>query len=245
MNPHPGRPTILFDPFPRSKDLIFRPGVWDRLQALGQVIAPENGRLSEEIFDRHLLEAVALIGQTDLPAERLSQARNLKAILNVEGNFLPNVDYDQCFKRGIYVLAAAPAFARAVAECALAMALDLARGITAARPGFQGQPGGIRIERQPGHLFAVRLPGRADRIRESGKKPAASAGPLQLPSPDSRPLAARKPDSRIPGRTMRTGRPAGSKPGHLHSGRRNLEKPGVHRSAGIGAGSNLAAPCCS
>ena len=52
--------------------------------------------------------------------------------INVEGNFLRNVDYEACFARGIHVLVASPAFAPAVAEAALGMAIDLARGITAA-----------------------------------------------------------------------------------------------------------------
>jgi phosphoglycerate dehydrogenase-like enzyme len=43
----------------------------------------------------------------------------------------------KCFQKGIHVLAAAPAFAPAVAESALAFALDLARGITAADREFR------------------------------------------------------------------------------------------------------------
>src|SRR6185437_9355001 len=61
-----------------------------------------------------------------------SRAPALRAVVNVEGNFLRNVDYDACFARGIHVLVASPAFAPAVAEAALGMAIDLARGITAA-----------------------------------------------------------------------------------------------------------------
>ena len=137
MNEQAEKPIILFDPLPRSRDLIFRPEQWERLQSLGRVVAPEEGRLPAETFDRHLPEAVALIGQTDMPAERLARAKKLKVILNVEGNFLPNVDYETCFKNGIQVLAAAPAFALPVAECALGFALDLARGITAADRAFR------------------------------------------------------------------------------------------------------------
>jgi phosphoglycerate dehydrogenase-like enzyme len=42
------------------------------------------------------------------------------------------VDYAACRERGIHVLCASPAFAPAVAESALGMAIDLARGIGAA-----------------------------------------------------------------------------------------------------------------
>jgi phosphoglycerate dehydrogenase-like enzyme len=48
----------------------------------------------------------------------------------VEGNFLPNVDYQYCFEHGIRVLIASPAFAMSVAEMALALGLDLARGVS-------------------------------------------------------------------------------------------------------------------
>jgi phosphoglycerate dehydrogenase-like enzyme len=63
----------------------------------------------------------------------------LRAIINVEGNFLPNVDYDYCFTHGIRVLIASPAFAVPVAELALAFGLDLARGITKADRAFRAR----------------------------------------------------------------------------------------------------------
>jgi phosphoglycerate dehydrogenase-like enzyme len=131
------KPIIIFDPYPRSKELIFRPQQWDRLQTLGRVVHAGQGRLDADAVDTHLPQAAAIIGQTDMPTDRLDRAQNLKAILNVEGNFLPNVDYETCFQKGIQVLAAAPAFALAVAESALGFALDLARGITAADRDFR------------------------------------------------------------------------------------------------------------
>ena len=50
--------------------------------------------------------------------------------MNVEGNFYPNVDYEACFRAGIHVLGCGPAYAQAVAEFALGLAIDLARGIS-------------------------------------------------------------------------------------------------------------------
>lgn len=50
--------------------------------------------------------------------------------MNVEGNFYPNVDYQACFDAGIHVLGCGPAYAQAVAEYALGLGLDLARGIS-------------------------------------------------------------------------------------------------------------------
>jgi phosphoglycerate dehydrogenase-like enzyme len=111
--------------------MLFDDALWARLNALAHVVAHDgDGRMPDETVDRHLTDAAIVIGQTDLPAERLARAPSLRAIINVEGNFLPNVDYAGCFARGIQVLAIAPAFALPVAEMALALALDLARGVT-------------------------------------------------------------------------------------------------------------------
>jgi phosphoglycerate dehydrogenase-like enzyme len=89
------------------------------------------------MVEKVLPEAFAVIGQTDLARERLERATNLRAIVNVEGNFQPNIDYDFCFERGIHVLGAGVAFGKAVAEMALGMALCLARGIPAADRQFR------------------------------------------------------------------------------------------------------------
>jgi phosphoglycerate dehydrogenase-like enzyme len=81
-------------------------------------------------LDGYLGEAFAIVGQPDLPRSRIEQARNLRALLNIEGNFYPNVDYGALFDRGVHVLGCGPAYADAVAEYALGLALDLARGIS-------------------------------------------------------------------------------------------------------------------
>lgn len=124
-------PTILVDPQPRTLDMICTPAVRARLEALGDLVVHEDGPMPDALVERHLPGTVAVLGQTRLDAARIAAAPDLRAVVNVEGNLLPNVDYDACFARGIHVLAAGPAFAPAVAEAALAMALDLCRGITA------------------------------------------------------------------------------------------------------------------
>ncbi len=98
----------------------------DRFRVVDLGTADDQGRL----FDELLPEAFAIVGQPDLPGDRVAQAAQLRALLNVEGNFYPNVDYAACFGRGIHVLGCGPAYAQAVAEYALGLALDLARGIT-------------------------------------------------------------------------------------------------------------------
>ena len=100
-----------------------------RLEALGPLVVHGDGPMPDELVERHLPETRAILGQTAMPRERLDRAPNLRAIVNVEGNFLPNVDYAAALDRGVHVLNASPAFALPVAEAALGMAIDLARGI--------------------------------------------------------------------------------------------------------------------
>ena len=93
--------------------------------------------MPDDEVERLLPEADILIGQTAMPRARLDRARNLKAIFNVETNFLPNIDYQACQECGIWVLSPTAAFAAVVAESALSMAIDLARGIGAADRAFR------------------------------------------------------------------------------------------------------------
>lgn len=123
------KPLILLDPHPRQMDALFDPATKARLEKLGTVIWPDSDPASDAHIDRYLPEATILIGQSALPKERLDKAPNLKAVFNVESNFMPNVDYMECHRRGIYVLSTAPVFAKAVAEMGLGMALSLARRI--------------------------------------------------------------------------------------------------------------------
>ncbi len=132
-----GKPLILVDPLPRTLDLICDAETRRRLEALGRLEVSEDRPMPDEAVDRLLPETAILIGQTALPRERLDRAPALKAVFNVETNFLPNIDYRACQARGIWVLSPTAAFAPAVAEAALAMAIDLARGISAADRAFR------------------------------------------------------------------------------------------------------------
>ena len=99
----------------------------------GDLIVHEgSGRMPTETFEAALPEMALLIGQSDMPKARLDRAPKLKGIINVETNFLQNVDYEACFARGVNVLAPSSAFAKPVAEMTLGLAIDLCRGITVA-----------------------------------------------------------------------------------------------------------------
>lgn len=131
------RAVVIVDPLPRTLDLIMEPDVRARLERLGEVVVSEDKPMPSALVDELLPDAVLIFGQTDMPRERLDRATKLKAIINVESNFLPNIDYKTCVERGIWVITPAAAFAPPVAEAALAMGLDLARGITQADRDFR------------------------------------------------------------------------------------------------------------
>ena len=123
------RPVILLDPHPRRVDLIFDPATKARLDSLGDVLWHDGPPAAPGHIDRHLPQTAILIGQSALPRERLDRAPHLRAVFNVESNFLPNIDYAECHRRGIHVLSTAPVFAKPVAEMALGLALAAARRI--------------------------------------------------------------------------------------------------------------------
>ncbi len=126
------KPLILVDPQPRTLDLICTPQTRQRLNALGHLIVHEAGPMPDALIEQHLPEVEIIIGQTTMGTDRLRRAKKLRAIINVETNFIDNIDYGYCFDHGINVLTPGSAFADAVAESALGMAIDLARGITRA-----------------------------------------------------------------------------------------------------------------
>jgi phosphoglycerate dehydrogenase-like enzyme len=123
------KPTVILAPAPQRLDRIFTPAAWQRLTDRFTVVDVERVP-SEDAWRAALPEAIAIVGQPDLDAATLALAPKLRAVLNVEGNFFPNVDYQAAFARGIRVLGCGPAYSQAVAEFALGLALDLARGIS-------------------------------------------------------------------------------------------------------------------
>jgi phosphoglycerate dehydrogenase-like enzyme len=133
------KPVILIaDPEPRTLPMIFEPDVMARLEEIGEVVVHAEGRrLSLSQLDEALAKAEIVIGQIDLPGDRLDRMTGLRAVFNVEGNLLPNIDYERCFQRGVHVLNTSPVYATSVAETALGMALDLARGITREHEAFR------------------------------------------------------------------------------------------------------------
>jgi HAD superfamily hydrolase (TIGR01509 family) len=124
------RPLVILHTSPQPVDRIFTAEALailnERFTVADLDQLDDPGRRLDEL----LPQAFAIVGQPDLPTDRIARAGKLRALLNVEGNFYPNVDYSGCFDRGIHVLGCGPAYAQAVAEYALGLAIDLARGIS-------------------------------------------------------------------------------------------------------------------
>jgi hypothetical protein len=82
--------------------MIFTDEQWARLGAMAAVMSNDGvAPMDENTVDAALPRAVALLGQTDLPSARIDRAQQLRAVINVEGNFFSNVDYEACFVQSV------------------------------------------------------------------------------------------------------------------------------------------------
>lgn len=127
----PEKPAVLVDPSFRRMAEIFAPADLERLHALVEVVWGRDEPMPPEDARAVLQSARAVVCGSWRYGDALGQAPNLRAILSVSGGFPDNIDYGQCFARGIRVLSAAPAFGRQVAEMALGLALAVGREIVA------------------------------------------------------------------------------------------------------------------
>ena len=130
------RPIVISVPEPRSLELIFSADNEAKLRRDYRMFEGQGPTVSKAVAD-HIDEASFIIGQPDLPRQILQQAKKLKAIFNVETNFLDNMDYEYCFSHGIHVLTTGRVFAAPVAEIGLGLALSLERNIVGADRAFR------------------------------------------------------------------------------------------------------------
>jgi len=125
------KPFILVDPSFRKMSEIFSPAGLQRLHAQFEVIWGKDEPMPLEAAQAALPTVQAVVCADWRYGDALYKANALRGILTVSGGFPRNLDYETCFARQIRVLSAAPGFARAVAEMALALALGASRGIAA------------------------------------------------------------------------------------------------------------------
>jgi phosphoglycerate dehydrogenase-like enzyme len=138
----PSKPVVIVDPHFRKMGEIFTDHDLDRLHTIAQVVWAQDTPMPDAEFRRALPNAAAVVcADWRYGDEALASAAsaNLRAVLTVSGGFPRQLNYDVCFAHNIRVLSAAPAFARSVAEMALALTLaasrDIASGDRAMRAG--------------------------------------------------------------------------------------------------------------
>lgn len=121
---------VIVNPSFRRMDEIFSAEDKERLYDLVDVIWGRDERMPQEEFLRALPGAEVVISSGWHYGDVLDQASALKAIIDVSGGMPQQLDYDECYRRRIRVLSAAPGFARQVAEFSLGLAIDAARQIS-------------------------------------------------------------------------------------------------------------------
>ena len=126
---------VISDPFPRTLDLIFTKKKLRELKSRYKILTVSKNN-PKKFYENNIHKATFILGQPSLDRKILSKAKKLKAIINVESNFMDNMDYDYCFKNGIHVIATSPVFSKPVAEIALGMTLSLLRNIHNAHSDF-------------------------------------------------------------------------------------------------------------
>jgi phosphoglycerate dehydrogenase-like enzyme len=120
---------VIVDPHFRRMDEVFSAADQERLFELADIVWGRDDPMPMEAFLGALPEADFLICADWRYGDVLARATRLKAIITVSGAFPLDLDYGACYRQGIRVLSAAPAFARQVAEFALGLAIDGAREI--------------------------------------------------------------------------------------------------------------------
>lgn len=124
------KPVVIIDPHFRTMYEIFEDTDLARLYQLATILWAKDDPMPLDEFAAAIPQAEAVVcADWRYGLETLKNAEKLRAVLTVSGGFPRQIDYDECFGRGIRVLSAAPAFARSVAEMALAMALAAGRDI--------------------------------------------------------------------------------------------------------------------
>ena len=121
------KPLIFFDPYPRTKEMVLSSNLEKKLKKISRLKTYFGKRAPINIVESILPDVEIIVGQTSMDRRRLKLSKKLKAIINVKGNWENNIDYKEAYKKGIYVLSAAPAMAPAVAEACIGHAIALSR----------------------------------------------------------------------------------------------------------------------
>ena len=84
---------VISDPYPRTLKLIFTKKKLKELKLKYKILtAPKKNQ--KKFYEENIQKATFIMGQPNLDKQLLSKAKKLKAIINVESNFLKNMDYN-------------------------------------------------------------------------------------------------------------------------------------------------------
>ncbi|MDX8535150.1 NAD(P)-dependent oxidoreductase [Mesorhizobium sp. VK25A] len=132
------KPILVLDQYWRKLEELFSASDYRRLESACNIIGGTNWSMPQETLDANLETMRFLVASRPMmDRQRLAQATNLQAIIEVSGNFPPSVDYQACFERGVSVLSCAPGFRNSVAEMALGMMIAGGRGMVEEHLAFQ------------------------------------------------------------------------------------------------------------
>jgi len=134
------KPKAIVAPSFREMTEIFDLTTLERLHGLVDVQWGRNGPMPQQLFHEATQEATAVIfGTWHYGTDAIVQAGpSLRQVFEVAGTHdHPDLDYDECFERGMTIGGCAPAFASAVAEHALALSLAAGRLIVEGDAGFR------------------------------------------------------------------------------------------------------------
>jgi len=123
------RGRVIVDPWQRRIREVFADDDLARLHAVARVTWGRDEPMPLEDVSTALRDATAIVTAGWRYGPLPTRTDRLRAIIDVGGGFPPQLDYGECFRRGIRVLTAAPAFGPQVAEMALGLALAAAREI--------------------------------------------------------------------------------------------------------------------
>lgn len=123
------KPTVILDPHFRTIDEIFNPDDLAHLHEIAHVVWGRDEPMPMDEFLAALPTADVIICCLWRYGDVLPGAKQLRAIVSVEGAFPLDLDRDYCLRHNIRVLSIAPTFARQVAEMCLGMAISLCREI--------------------------------------------------------------------------------------------------------------------
>jgi len=129
---------LVLDQSYRKLEELFSASDYRRLESFCDIKGGTNWPMPQESLDAYLETMRFLVASHPvMDGHRLARAKNLQAIIEVDGGFPATIDYEVCFARGVAVLSCAPGFRNSVSEMALGMMIAGGRGLVEEHLAFR------------------------------------------------------------------------------------------------------------